>query len=162
MLMLLSFLALAPVAALNGMKISVPRAPSEMLARNMGACGALHTVPDGGGDDGGCGGDGDGGGDGGSGGGGSARAKTIALNKQLTCQTTDVLALFEASGVDFNEVNIATAIHQIAKRQDRRARDPRLRKLVSAAASRVADGASSDRASSPTRRGASPHWASMR
>ena len=41
----------------------------------------------------------------------------IALNRELTNPRTDVLQLFDRRGRDFNGVNLATAIYQLAKRR---------------------------------------------
>ena len=65
-------------------------------------------------------------------------AKAVDLNKLLKDPATDVLALF-ASRDDFDEVNIATAIHQLGKRKDVRRHDQRLRQLIETAAARVVD-----------------------
>ena len=41
----------------------------------------------------------------------------IALNRELTNPRTDVLQLFDQRGREFNGVNLATAIYQLAKRR---------------------------------------------
>ena len=62
----------------------------------------------------------------------------IELNKKLMDPRTDILAMFEVSRELFDEINISTAIHQLAKRQkSARVSDLRLRQLLDAAALRV-------------------------
>ena len=60
----------------------------------------------------------------------------IAINRELTNPRTDVLQLFSQRGQEFNGVNLATDIYQLAKRRIDGA-DPRCERLLDAAAQRI-------------------------
>ena len=80
----------------------------------------------------------------------AGRSKHIAINKRLTSSTSadEKHSIYQHDGRDFNEVNLATAIHRFSKNNNGASHrsDPRLRALLEQAASSVAHGCWSSRA----------------